>query len=151
MPTKRTRLSRRRRDDPRTDPVLWRHLTDCPREHDFIFDVGTIEPAWREHGAAILADWIEDRPGTRPACWWRFDASGPRLRLGGTGTTCPERWPAHAPLLRLGIETMWATVDQDDPPRFESQAAFLARHGLLAPGEAKRLPKGALTPEIVTP
>ena len=151
MPTKRTRLSRRRRDDPRADPVMWRHLTDCPLASDFVFVDAAIEPAWREHGAAILAGWIEERPGTRPACWWRFDAPGPRLRLGGIGTTCPERWPAYAPLLRLGIETLWAAVDQGDPPRFESQAAFLARHKLLLPGEAKRLRRGALDPEILQP
>lgn len=147
MPTKRTRLSRRRREDPRADPVLWRHLTDRPDEGDFIFDLTAIEPAWREHGAAILADWIAEHPGTRPSCWWEYDAPEPRRRLGGTGMTCTERWPAYAPWLVLGVETQWASVDPADPPTFEAEAAYLKRLGLLAPGEARRLPRGALDPE----
>ncbi len=30
-------------------------------------------------------------------------------------------------------------IDPADPPRFESQAAYLRRHKLLLPGEEKRL------------
>lgn len=32
-------------------------------------------------------------------------------------------------------------IDPKDPPRFESQAAYLKRHGLLLPGEAKQITK----------
>jgi hypothetical protein len=29
---------------------------------------------WEEHRDAILADWLSSRPGSRPKCWWKFDA-----------------------------------------------------------------------------
>lgn len=32
-------------------------------------------------------------------------------------------------------------IDPNDPPRFESQASYLKRHGLFMPGEGKRLSK----------
>ena len=36
---------------------------------------------WRDHGAEIVDNWILDRPGSRPRCWWRFDAPAePRRR-----------------------------------------------------------------------
>lgn len=37
----------------------------------------------------------------------------------------------------------------DDPPRFESQAAYLKRHGCLAPAERKRLTAAAFEPERI--
>jgi hypothetical protein len=42
-------------------------------------------------------------------------------------------------------------IDPSDPPRFESQASYLRRHGLFMPGEEKRLPKDAFEPEIIQP
>jgi len=39
--------------------------------------------------------------------------------------------------------------DRTDPPRFESQAAYLMRLGLLAPGEAARLTRAQLQPETL--
>lgn len=32
-------------------------------------------------------------------------------------------------------------IDDRDPPRYESEAAYLDRHGLFLPGERKRLKK----------
>ena len=46
----------------------------------------------------VVADWIAEHPGTRPARWWGYDAP-------------------------------------DDPPVFESEAAYLDRLGLLTEGE----------------
>lgn len=37
----------------------------------------------------------------------------------------------------------------DDPPRFESQASYLKRHGLLPPAERKRLKADAFEPDVV--
>jgi hypothetical protein len=42
-------------------------------------------------------------------------------------------------------------IDVNDPPRFESQASYLKRHGLLLPGEAKRLKAADFEPELVLP
>jgi hypothetical protein len=41
-------------------------------------------------------------------------------------------------------------IDPNDPPIFESQAAYLGRHGLLLPGERKRLTAEDFEPEAVT-
>jgi hypothetical protein len=102
------------------------------------------------------------RPGTRPSCCWRFDAPEPdliagtdpemqafiyqRKRLGGKGT------PSVGASLALGVpeytgwkiclgrtEPVCTRFDPNDPPQFESEAAYLERHGLLLPGERRRL------------
>lgn len=44
-----------------------------------------------------------------------------------------------------------APIDPDDPPRYESQAAYLERHGLLLPGERERLSEADFEPEAVEP
>ena len=40
-------------------------------------------------------------------------------------------------------------IDPADPPVFESQAAYLKRHGLFLRGEERRLPVDAFEPEVV--
>ncbi len=40
-------------------------------------------------------------------------------------------------------------IDPSNPPRYESQAAYLARHGLLAAEEKRRLKPADFEPEIV--
>lgn len=99
---------------------------------------------WLELCAELLADWIAERAGSRPAAWWWFDAAEPRARVGGTGT------PAHLPECLCGIPTSWFEIDQDDPPRFESQATYLDRHGLLTPAERRVLTARDFAPEILT-
>lgn len=44
----------------------------------------------------------------------------------------------------------YAAIDPNDPPVFESQAAYLLRHQLLPAGERDRLAPDALQPERVT-
>jgi hypothetical protein len=122
---------------------------------------------WETHRAEVLRWWIERFPGTRPDAWWRFDAPRStegagtwmagtlplqRRRLGGTG----EHGGGLYPILRYGIPISWrwrpagvlylvtSTVgrgmaDPRDPPRFEAQATYLRRHGLLGSAEASRL------------
>jgi hypothetical protein len=41
-------------------------------------------------------------------------------------------------------------VNPDDPPRFESQASYLRRFGLLLPGEERRLGPSDFEPEVIT-
>ena len=41
-------------------------------------------------------------------------------------------------------------IDPADPPRFESQAAYLERHGLLFPNEKRRLKPMDFQPEAIT-
>jgi len=46
---------------------------------------------------------------------------------------------AVVPVFDYGIPTVWADLDGDDPPVFESQAAYLKRHGLLLVCEEQRM------------
>ena len=94
---------------------------------------GTTEAdVWATFGAQIVAEHVRDYPGTRPARWWDIDAPEPRRRLGGIGTA---------------LEAL--ALDRVDPPRFESEAGYLKRHGLLTVGERKRLTAAAFEPESV--
>jgi hypothetical protein len=43
------------------------------------------------------------------------------------------------PEFTMGIPSGWASINEGDPPIFESEAAFLDRHGLLTPQEKKYL------------
>src|SRR5215204_3904336 len=48
-----------------------------PSYHESNFDY--TEKRWYAVRDDVLAAWIEDRPGTRPSAWWRFEAPEPRL------------------------------------------------------------------------
>lgn len=112
---------------------------------------------WNANRAELLAEWITDRPGSRPWAWWKWDAPEPRRRrLGGTG----RPWASS---LSFGLPTYWRRagemetllaafepIDPADPPTFESQAAYLDRLGLLVEGERERLTKRDFSPEIIT-
>jgi hypothetical protein len=129
---------------------------------------------WKTWGPAVLAKWLRDRPGTRPALWWKYDAPRlpdkgtgaywdggklpePRRRLGGRGRTKAEE--AGGKLVFLlnnfcGIPANgenWAFYDPSDPPQYESQASYLQRHGLLSheEGEALKTRPEAFEPEII--
>ena len=161
MPAKRKRLSNVNRAP--IDPVLWSILNDEPLPADankFTVMMGGryayMLPLWEEYRAAILAEWIEAHPGTRPSLWWKYDAPRvttttagryagtltgarmiePRQLLSGSGSPRHEV-TANAPSYRYGIPHWFG--DLDDPPLFESQHAYLKRHGLLEPGERKPL------------
>lgn len=64
---------------------------------------------WWENRDRILAEWIRERPGSRPRCWWRFDA--------------PEKLRPKTP--------PWTTPDE--------QATLLADLGELTPAERTAL------------
>jgi hypothetical protein len=128
----------------------------------------------------LIAGFARDFPGTRPVHWWKFSAPEMRQRIGGTGSLLeehlahvpayhlgiPYQWACEA-LIRMGWPTVhinghpegWAALpglanaiafDHDDPPRFESQATYLQRLGLLLPGERKRLKPSDFEPELAT-
>jgi len=156
MPTRRLRVQR-----AEIDPSLWAALNDEPLPADGnpftaldIPDYDAMQPLWREHRAAILARWIQTKSGTRPKYWWWFDA--PRLapaKLGRWAATVdaprliePRRLlrgsgkPLHEALLvtpahNYGIPVWFG--DPDNPPVFESQHAYLKRHGLQHPAERR--------------
>jgi hypothetical protein len=102
----------------------------------------------------------------------------PRNRLGGIGTPASDVL-AYKPTFAYGLPTIWITqrdvkyfsgtavdihgapiggclrpfkgvvIDPEDPPTFESQAAYLKRLGLLLAGEERRLRRGDWDAEII--
>jgi hypothetical protein len=135
----------------------WDYLCDKPMPANFETFVLEIDfhrnthQLWDLHRDAILTEHIKENPGTRPALWWRYDAPRlpigtfpghyrdgqlpePRLLVGGSGTHVAATSAAYA----YGLPTAWIDIDEDDPPTFENQAAYLKRHGLLLAGEERR-------------
>ena len=74
---------------------------------------------------------------TFPGCYYDGKLPEPRKRTGGTGTPAHEV-QAVVPSFEYGLPTVWGGLDGDDPPIFESQAAYLKHHGLLLAGEERR-------------
>src|SRR5262249_30919279 len=103
---------------------------------------------WAENGQDIVKWWAGERPGTRPWCWWKYEAPEPRKRVGGVGTARDDE---YLPDFKLPAANAFVAVDPDDPPIFQSQAAYLERLGFFLPGEEKRLAPDAFTPEKIEP
>ena len=116
----------------------------------FFDDGERIRLAWEQHRPALMSEWIQQHPGTRPWAWWKFDDDipDPRQRIGGKGQTMPEKYPAYAPSYDKGIPSSWAEIDPGDPPLYESESAFLLRHGLLSTAEKRHIEKH---PELLEP
>jgi hypothetical protein len=77
--------------DQRLGTEVWAYLTDVPLQlwprdwNHFIYfrySCGVFDDElralWEAHRQAILREWIAKHPGTRPTCWWRYDAPEPR-------------------------------------------------------------------------
>jgi hypothetical protein len=127
---------------------------------------------WLAHGERFTADYADENPGKRPPRWWEYSRPSPepRLRVGGVGTALYEhlmRTEGYPRLdYKIGIPAKWISrsdkqrmpfkgcgccqaVDPSDPPRFESQAAYLRRLKLLLPDEERRLGPADFEPEVV--
>ena len=120
------------------------------------------EEVWKKNRTKYLRAFIRANPGKRPTPWWQWDAqkervvgwdythfdTPQRLRLGGTGTPTHEILAAWSGFSK-GISTSWENIDPADPPIFESETAYLSRHGLLTTAEKKWLTShpGAMQPE----
>ena len=161
MPTNRRYRARTRREV--IDPELWAILIDEQLSDDedrFVLlnrgDYNELLPYWLEYRRVILAEWIKTKPGTRPAMWWRYDAPrldpeqlgrwsrtvlAPRLiqtrrKLRGEGRPLHEALN-YAPAHHYGIPAWFG--DPGNPPVFESQHAYLKRHGLLLKAERRKI------------
>jgi len=101
-------------------------------------------------------------PGHAPDHWCFQGQSlpEPRRRVKGTGDPEYEHWDSM-PRLPFGIpldfvdaygadEVGVDAFDPDDRPRYEAQAAYLERHGLLAAGERHQLRAADYEPETVS-
>ena len=74
---------------------------------------------------------------TLPGCYYDGKLPEPRKRTGDTGRPAHEV-QAAVPSFEYSLPTVWGGLDGDDPPIFESQAAYLKHHGLLLAGEERR-------------
>lgn len=128
-------------------PYLWEAATEC-----CFADERALIPAWEAARGELLPRFIQDNPGRRPFAWWEFDCTtGPRRGAGGTGFSADVK---YGPSLAFGVPdpgNWWQGVAPGDPPLFESQAAYLQRHGLLNEAEKRWLAQhpGALEPEKI--
>lgn len=126
------------------DMDFWTVLVDCDP---------AIEQAWRAVGQRLTTAYILKSPGQRPAAWWHFSAPEPlRKRLSGKGEISPRHLTADSLFFRtrFGLPLWYrrGTVDPDNLPVHESQAAYLKRHALLTPGELKRLTPEDFKPDV---
>ena len=146
------------------------HLSPGERCQLWITHRAELLRAWIEDrpGTRPQMWWHHDAPrqplGRFPGWWCDGKVEQPRLRLGGIGTAALDAFDAQ-PKYHLGIPTEWCgpeelewcaeegiravAIDPTDPPRYESQGAYLKRHGLFLRGEEKRLPANAFEPEAV--
>jgi len=110
-----------------------------------------VRELWAEHGAALLARWIAEHPGERPWAWWIATAPSPRQCLTDPGHHVrePAAWPGLAYMWRLhrGIPLL----DQVGhfTVAFESQAAYLDRHGFLGADERLALDEADFDVEVI--
>jgi hypothetical protein len=128
------------RDDPERRSLQWMALRAGRDARD---PKSKAALAWRSGSPGALRDWIRRHPGTRPSCWWAFEAPEPFRRVvrGRGEPTCGMLDVA------IGRATHWRHSTSD--LAIESQAAFLKRHGLMTAGEAQRLPSSAFEPEAI--
>jgi len=106
---------------------------------------------WNQYRNVFLPEYIRKHPGKRPYAWWQWDA--PRQPDGGSGAYWEGILPEprkHAgggpfefqkgfvPRYEYGVP-VHVTYSEYDPPFFESQAAYLMRHGLLSETERRAL------------
>ena len=158
MPTKRRRIphSQAAQVSPAVLSILSENLWPMPpeSEHEAVRWKYFLTDQQRKRvldqcRAPILAEWIRQRPGTRPDFWWRSAPEKCRRRLGGIGAAAHDVFPAYLPVFSHGVPVVFDEVDPRDPPRFESQAAYLRRHRLLTREESRRLKKKDFNPETV--
>jgi hypothetical protein len=98
-----------------------------------------IQRLWNLAKVELLPEWILERPGSRPSTWWRFDAPPEhRIFIGGGGAAA-DQVLAYAPQFYRGLPVNWADFQEGNPPRFESECAYLRRHNLLVASELKVL------------
>lgn len=121
---------------------------DVPASACFMTDE-QIRELWLAHAAELTLEYAAGWPGTRPTLWWRYSAPGHRAKTGGSGDNAHEVM-AYAPTYLIGA-CVQVNVDPLNPPRFQSEAAYLREHNLLLPGELERLTADDFTDEVPEP
>ena len=131
MPRLKRRQLRRTGWHLLSDQICWGYdwfgeLTDEDRE-----------AAWHARKDDVLPRWIEQRPGTRPPHWWKFDSPGEREFFG---TEVVWDWKYNVPpAQRIPITGAWQGMVGVRRPALETEERFLRRHSLLSADERQAL------------
>jgi hypothetical protein len=108
---------------------------------------------------------VKNEPTAQSNSEWEFESPEPRKRLGGIGTESHNAFNVYQHF-DFGIPTDFVSKSEfdnynedgdfeydaynpNDPPTYESQAAYLKRHNLLTKSEEKRLKDSDFEPEKV--
>jgi hypothetical protein len=116
-------------------------------------DRRTLAHVWSQHGDAIMKAWAAASPGVRPFAWWAVVAPEPRRVVRGAALLKPpgpidDRWWR----VRFGTPRFIAVRPRGAAlPLLESEAAYLARLGLLSVDERAALDDEAFAPEVINP
>jgi hypothetical protein len=98
---------------------------------------------WKIYRAQIMATIGENYPqnderrhlhvpwGTRPYCWWRYESRGPRRLISGDPSAAIVEYGYWWGMPKVYMSSVI--------PVYESQPAYLRRHGLLMEGEEERI------------
>lgn len=158
----------KRREVVDNEMEAWLHSDDSVSGLFKYSQPDELRALWVQHRERIIQEYVSEYPGERPPRWWEFDAPEPRQRLGGSGTASqevlghtpyfkfgiPAIWITTADIAFYmgrsrdinnqpasqygGRDFAGVAIDPEDPPVFESQAAYLKRLGLLLAGEGRR-------------
>jgi hypothetical protein len=113
-------------------------------------DLEAMARDWKDQRYELLTFWLQDParwrldnqvdstnpvpggPGTRPWAWWAFDSPRElrRVLVGDVPWLPIEDWPRET---SFGKPTRFVRDPHD--MRWEAEAIYLARHGLLSPAE----------------
>ena len=124
---------------PGTRPQTWWDFDSPAKVRNRLGGVG--DPA-HEHLA-----YVEHYVCGIPDLWITQDDvdmyNGRQKTIDGEPITCHGAW--------LEGHFKGRAIDLENPPRYESQAAFLKRLDLLLPGEEQRLSEADFEPEVILP
>jgi len=154
MPTNQKRIRRVPVPPIREDFAIYL-LNGIESNTDFDFyhfknDRDRQKQMWEENKKGLMPQWQKDNPCKRPFSWWRFEAPGPRLMVGGKGVRADEKCNYKQHFV-FGTPKYWLEFDEKNPPMFEAQATYLQRNDLLSAREVKIISGNAdlLKPETI--
>jgi hypothetical protein len=103
---------------------------------EMLDDKRTPAETWADHGEQITKDWIKKHPGTRPYFWWLIDSPDkPEDFKPVNVVKMVERY-----CINVGVTHFPRKEVFPEPPyKYESEATYLQRKGLLTEFELERL------------
>lgn len=94
-----------------------------------------IRDAFREFEDIIVADHISRYPGTRPRSWWKWSAPEPRRKIGTQPLYATPTQSRYYDAASDSIQSCRPGDVIGTEDVYESERDYLARLGLLLPGE----------------